>query len=94
MDEAHQKALYRQMVSSYKEDFSKVNSQNHGAVTGDKATADTVEDTQMQRAVQILKEDPLFDTLIKKYHKDPKETQVAALKAEGDKAPEAAAVTQ
>ncbi|MDX9971427.1 MAG: S41 family peptidase [FCB group bacterium] len=89
MDEKQQRGLFRQMVASYKDDFAKVNSQNHGSVTGDAASPDTVEDTQLQRAVEIIKEEPLFEKLIQKYHKDPKETQVAAIGGEADQAPEA-----
>jgi carboxyl-terminal processing protease len=91
MDEKTQRGLFKQMVASYKDDFSKVNSQNHGSVSGDKPGADTVEDTQLKRAVEILKEEPLFEKLLKKYHKDPKETQIAAVNDGEAQAPEAKA---
>ena len=72
-------ALWTQMYSYYEgEDPSLKNQQNHGAVTGNEVTEDTVEDVQLKRAVEILLEDPVFDNLIAKYHKDPHETQVAA----------------
>ena len=37
-----------------------------------------VEDTQLQRAVEILQEDTVWERLIKKYHRDVHETQMAA----------------
>ena len=37
-----------------------------------------MEDLQLQRAVEILGEDDVFENLLKKYHKDTHETQVAA----------------
>jgi carboxyl-terminal processing protease len=73
-----QRALVEQMFSSIKTDATKLNQQNHGAITGDEATDKTTEDKQLQRAVEILQEDPVFDNLIKKYHRDTHETQVAA----------------
>lgn len=79
MDMDHQKALIKQMVESYRDDMSRINRQNHGTVTGDPASEALVEDTQLQRAVQILTEAGTFEKLIKEYHKDPKVTQVAAI---------------
>jgi len=77
------------MYESYEDDPQMVNQQNHGAVTGDEEAADTVEDVQLQRAVEILAEDPLFDNLIAKYHKDTSETQVEATDDESGDAPSA-----
>ncbi|HOK08143.1 MAG TPA: S41 family peptidase [Candidatus Hydrogenedens sp.] len=42
------------------------------------ASEGTVEDTQLKKAVEILGEDPIWENLIKKYHKDVKETQKEA----------------
>ncbi len=42
------------------------------------ASEETVEDTQLKKAVEILQEDPVWENLIKKYHKDVKETQKEA----------------
>ncbi len=36
-----------------------------------------VEDAQLQRAIEILQEDDVFDNLIARYHQDPSVTQVA-----------------
>lgn len=88
MDVKTQKALFRQMVESYSSDMSKINEQNHGGVSGNVVTGETVEDAQLTRAVEILKEDGVFENLLKKYHKDPKETQVAAIKAESKESAE------
>jgi len=73
-----QRTLLRQMYDSYKEDPDKVNLQNHGTISGDETAEGTLEDVQLARAVEILEEDPVFEHLIEKYHRDPHETQVAA----------------
>jgi len=39
---------------------------------------ETIEDKQLKRAVEILQEEPVWDNLLKKYHKDVKETQQEA----------------
>lgn len=70
--------LWRQLIASWENDSSKQDLQNHGSVTGDPISDTTVEDVQLQRAVEILREDPVWANLIKKYHKDTKITQVAA----------------
>ena len=43
-----------------------------------------IEDTQLQRAVEILSEDSVFANLLAKYHKDTSETQVEAGHDEDD----------
>lgn len=73
-----ERALAEQMYKSYESDPEKVNAQNHGAVTGAPAADGLVEDLQLAKAVEILKEDSVWDNLINKYHKDVHETQVAA----------------
>lgn len=85
MDLEQQRKLWEQMYASYEKDPSMVNQQNHGAVTGNAPAEGAVEDVQLQRAVEILREDPLFENLIKKYHKDPHETQVAATEEDAKK---------
>ncbi len=45
---------------------------------------ETIEDKQLKRAVEILQEDPVWDNLLKKYHKDVRETQQEA-KVEDEK---------
>lgn len=39
---------------------------------------ETIEDKQLKRAVEILQEEPVWENLLKKYHKDVKETQKEA----------------
>jgi len=43
-----------------------------------RATDETVEDVQLKRAVEILSEDPVWENLLKRYHRDVRETQTAA----------------
>lgn len=117
MSADEERTLLAQMYRSYESDPSKVNEQNHGAVTGNevgetsfeasevelqlleeiraaygeeahnllqefvsrlKIVSATVEDRPLQRAVEILREDTVWDNLLQKYHKDVRETQVAA----------------
>ncbi len=117
MSTDEERTLLAQMYRSYESDPSKVNEQNHGAVTGDevsdvpheaseaerqlleeiraiygeeahnllqefvsrlKIVSATVQDRPLQRAVEILREDTVWENLLRKYHKDVKETQVAA----------------
>jgi len=78
MDLKQQGKLWEQMYASLENNPDMVNRQNHGSVTGNEVTEDTVEDVQLKRAVETLAEDPLFENLIAKYHKDTSVTQVAA----------------
>jgi len=79
MGKREQVALLKQMYESIKDDSKLLNKQNHGAVTGNSnAPATSSEDIQLKRAVEIIKEDPAFEHLTAKYHKDTHETQVAA----------------
>jgi carboxyl-terminal processing protease len=71
-------ALRQQMFTSYKDDPGRANEQNHGTISGDTVTSETIQDTQLQRAVEILLESTPFDALMAKYHKDIHETQVQA----------------
>jgi len=95
-----ERALAEQMYKSYEADPTKMNEQNHGAVTGAAAAEGLVEDLQLAKAVEIIKQDSVWDNLIKQYHKDVHETQVAAeentknedlQKKKAPKAPEAPA---
>ncbi|MCH7909702.1 MAG: S41 family peptidase [Candidatus Hydrogenedentes bacterium] len=72
-----QGALLDQMYRSYATDLSLQNKQNHGSVTGNESLEDTVQDLVLERAVEMLREDSVFQNLIDKYHRDPYETQVA-----------------
>ncbi|MBI2435715.1 MAG: S41 family peptidase [Candidatus Hydrogenedentes bacterium] len=47
-------------------------------VKGEEKKQATIEDTQLERAVAILREDSVWEHLIQKYHRDVHETQVAA----------------
>lgn len=78
MELEQEQALALQMYESYKDDPSMMNKQNHGAVTGNEVTEDTVEDTQLAKAVEILRENPVWERILEKYHKAVSETQVAA----------------
>jgi carboxyl-terminal processing protease len=73
--------LFLQMRASWETDPSMQNLQNHGSVTGDDVDENTVEDVQLKRAVEVLREDAVWENLLKKYHKDTAETQVAAADA-------------
>lgn len=78
MDKEMQDDLRIQMIVSFEDDSALSNQQNHGRVTGDLVTEETVNDLVLERAMEILREDPVFENLLAKYHKDPRETQVAA----------------
>ena len=79
MGKKEQVALLKQMYDSIKDDSKLLNLQNHGAVTGNGGAPEaSAEDIKLKRAVEILKEDPVFEHLTAKYHKDTHETQVAA----------------
>ena len=80
MDEDEQRALGLQMYASHRNDISMRDRQDHGRVTGN-MSEDAVQDTVLARAVEILREDSVFDNLLKKYHRDVRETQVAAVGA-------------
>ena len=73
-----QVALLKQMFDSVKDDAKLLNQQNHGGASGNEVKEETVEDLQLKRAVEVLKEDSVLENLIAKYHKDTHETQVAA----------------
>ncbi len=82
MDDDQQEALLLQMMRSYQDDALLMRDrQDHGRVTGNMAE-DAAQDTVLERAVEILREDAVFDNLLQKYHRDVRETQVAAV---GDK---------
>lgn len=72
-------ALARQMFRSFERSPENQLRQNHGSVTPDyEVTEDTVEDMPLVRAVEILTESESWDQLLIKYHRDVRETQVAA----------------
>ncbi len=83
-----QRRLLQQMYESYESDAALRHEQNHGSVTGNEVTDDTVEDVQLKRAVEILREDDVFERLVARYHRDVSETQVAATRGEEEGAEE------
>lgn len=78
MDADKQRRLGQQMYRSYENDPAMINEQNHGSVTGNVMDEDTVEDMQLLRAVEILREDAVWENLLLKYHRDVRETQLTA----------------
>lgn len=70
--------LLDQMYRSYENDPDMRNKQNHGTVTGNELGEEGIEDAQLKRAVEILKEESVFEKLIAKYHRDTAETQLEA----------------
>jgi carboxyl-terminal processing protease len=74
---AHHEQLLMQLRLSSLDDAQEGLIQNHGSVTGDEITEETVEDITLQRAVEILSESSVFQNLIASYHRDHRETQVA-----------------
>ena len=64
------------MIESYQDKPELRNAQDHGLVTGDKKEG-IAQDTALARAVQMLREDNVWSELVRKYHRDVKETQVA-----------------
>jgi len=81
--------LYGQLRDSYLEPDRK-NRHNHGIASGDGLDEDgepnpeIINDVQLERAMDIIEEDSVFDNLIKKYHKSTEETQVALIEEEAD----------
>jgi carboxyl-terminal processing protease len=84
--------LYGQLRDSYMQPELK-DKHNHGPVTGDgldengEPLEDTINDIQLERAIEILDENTVFEELVNKYHKSTEETQVASIEEKTD-APE------
>lgn len=83
MDRDQQGALQRQMFLSFQDDADLRNQQDHGRVTGN-MDPEAAQDLVLERAVQLLGEDDVFENLIRTYHRDVRETQVAAAHKQGD----------
>ncbi len=107
MEQEHLVKLVRQMNRSFELDPMNNGMLNHGLISGykepenavrrpdapaEETPAELVEDLQLKRAVELLKEEPVWENLIKKYHRDVHETQMTAQAAEA-KAHEAEAAT-
>jgi carboxyl-terminal processing protease len=96
MDKEMVQKLGRQMSRSFEKDPMHIEVLDHGAITGfseeESQTTDDegnvvaqVQDVQLQRAVEILREDTVWDNLLMKYHRDVKETQMTASAAKKKK---------
>ncbi len=72
-------ALARQMYMSFERAPENQLRQNHGSVTPQyEVTDETVEDLPLLRAVEILSKGEPWSVLLQTYHRDIRETQVAA----------------
>ncbi len=72
-------ALAKQMFAAYESDPENQYRQNHGSMTpGYEVTEETVEDLPLLRAVEMFGEGLGWQELLLKYHRDVRETQVAA----------------
>lgn len=82
MDFDTQGKLINQMNVSIDEGPEFINRQNHGRITGniqeDEDEDDYANDTVLERAVTLLREEPSFENMIKKFHRDVSETQKMA----------------
>lgn len=79
MDRDHEVDLAKQMYESFERNIENQYHQNHGSMTpGYEVTEATVEDLPLAKAIEILTEQATWDELIKKYHRDVHETQVAS----------------
>jgi len=72
-------ALARQMYLSFESNPDNQYRQNHGSMTpGYEVTEETVEDLPLARAIEIFSETGDWREILRKYHRDVRETQVAA----------------
>ena len=79
MDREQELALARQMYASFERDVENQYRQNHGSMTpGYEVTEDTVEDLPLARSIEMFLEDLSWEELLQKYHRDVRETQIAA----------------
>ncbi len=76
------KKFIEQAETLYGEDTGKIMRE---AIRLSRLEDQTIDDTQLKRAVEILHEDPLWEKLLEKYHLDVLETQVAASAEEIEK---------
>lgn len=71
--------LAKQMYASYERAVENQYRQNHGSMTpGYEVTEETVEDLPLARAVEIFTEQTTWEEMLQKYHRDVRETQIAA----------------
>ncbi len=83
-----ERALGRQLYESYEDDPGQVNEQNHGLFPRATEAADAKDevavDVQLERAIDLLREDTTWEALVDKYHKPIDETQVALKDADAE----------
>jgi len=98
MTPEQEEALAKQMFASFENEPENQYRQNHGRMTDYPVTDQTVDDTQLLKAWEILREVPVWADLLKQYHRDVRETQMSAEEAarrngkpaEGEAAPQQA----
>ncbi len=73
-----QRKLFVQLFESGQQDPSRRNQQEHGRSTGNDDEA-LVQDTVLDKALEILRADTVWSEMIRKHHRDVRETQVAAI---------------
>ena len=81
MDIDAQRALINQMNASMNTSEDFINNQNHGPSTGNtlgEGDDELVNDLVLDKAIEIIRESPTFDALMKKYHQDVAKTQKMA----------------
>lgn len=88
MDQSDQGAVFRQMYEFFAGITRTTPLTGEDAENGEGTAEETVGDVQLERAIEILSEDPVFENLLVKYHKDPSETQVAAAEDADEEAAE------
>lgn len=70
--------LYYQLMAGFQSDPSRKDQHVHGIVSQMPEDDETVVDLPLQKAIEILEENPVFTDVIKKFHRDTSETQIAA----------------
>ena len=81
MDMDAQRALNAQMNLSMNAGEEFINKQNHGPATGNtegEGDEELVNDVVLDKAIEIIRESPTFESMIEKYHRDVSETQKMA----------------
>ena len=82
MTQEQEEALAKQMFTSFENSPENQYRQNHGSMTDYPVTDETVEDLQLQRALELLGEAAVWEETVKKYHRDVHDTQMTAEEAE------------
>lgn len=85
-DQEKEEALLKEVAAYYGEDVSNILRERVSLKERDEKT---VEDLPLLRAVEIIKESNDWSTLVEKYHRDVRETQVAASDSNPSDSPDA-----